>query len=261
LPDRENAKVVVYDKLMPVCQKSKGFLVVGWDSLKSWRFLMNPTLVLMISAAIAAILHTLVPDHEIPLAMIGRTRNWTLKKMAGVTLIAGVIHISVSMGIGILALLASVAFAQYVAESAQHISGVLLVAFGAVYALISWKRKHGGHSHSHGSDPTMHPTSRAEKPVVGWSVWIVAIVGIAPCFTLIPVLLAAIPYGAATIFWVMISYATSTIGMMVVLTTVALKAIEQVTRLEKVEKHLETLAGLVIFAVGVWLMLEIQLGI
>ena len=60
---------------------------------------MDSTLILMISAALAAILHTLVPDHEIPLAMIGRAQNWTAKKMAGVTLIAGLIHISVSMGI------------------------------------------------------------------------------------------------------------------------------------------------------------------
>ena len=222
---------------------------------------MDPTLVLAVSATVAAILHTLVPDHEIPLAMIGRTRNWTLRRMAGVTLIAGIIHISVSMGIGVLALLASVAFAQYVAESAQHISGILLMAFGIAYALISWKRRHGGHSHSHGIYHAKHTSSSAEKPNVGWGAWIVAIVGIAPCFTLIPVLLASIPYGAATTFWVVLSYAISTIGMMVVLTSIALKAIEYVSRLEKIERHLETLAGLVIFIVGVWLILEVSLNL
>lgn len=222
---------------------------------------MDPKLVLMISATVAAILHTLVPDHEIPLAMIGRTRSWTLRKMAGVTMIAGIVHISVSMGIGILALLASVAFAQYVAESAQYISGILLMAFGVAYALASWKRKQEGHSHSHGSDHAVHTLSSVEKPIVGWGAWIVAIVGIAPCFTLIPVLLASIPHGAATTFWVMLSYAISTIGMMVILTSIALKAIEYVSRLEKIERHLETLAGLVILTVGVWLILEVALSL
>ncbi len=222
---------------------------------------MDSTLVLAISAAVAAILHTLVPDHEIPLAMIGRTRNWTFKRMAGITLIAGAIHISVSVGIGIIALLASVAFAQYVAESAQYISGILLMAFGVAYALVSWKRKQGGHSHSHRKDHDSHTPSSAEKPVVGWGAWIVAVVGIAPCFTLIPVLLASIPFGAATTFWVMLSYASSTIGMMVVLTSIALKAIEYMSRLEKVERHLEMLAGLVIFGVGIWLILEVALNL
>ncbi len=222
---------------------------------------MDSTLVLVISAIVAAILHTLVPDHEIPLAMIGRTRNWTLKRMAGVTLVAGIIHISVSMGIGVLALLASVAFAQYIAESTQYISGIFLMAFGVAYALVSWKRKQGGHSHSHGSNRATHTSSSAEKPVVGWGTWIVAIVGIAPCFTLIPVLLASIPYGAATTFWVMLCYAISTIGMMVVLTSIALRAIEYVSRLEKVERHLEVLAGSVIFVVGIWLILEVALNL
>ncbi len=221
---------------------------------------MDPTLVLVISAAAAAILHTLVPDHEIPLAMIGRTRNWTLRKMAGITLIAGAIHISVSMGIGVLALLASVAFAQYVAESAQQISGILLMAFGVAYAFISWKRKQGGHSHSQDHEHIL-PTDPTEKRKVSWGAWIVAIVGIAPCFTLIPVLLAAIPYGAATTFWVMLSYAVATISMMVILTSIALKAIQYVTRLERIERHLEILAGSVIFTVGIWLIFEVTLGL
>lgn len=218
---------------------------------------METTTILMISAAIAAILHTLVPDHEIPLAMIGRAQNWTVKRMAGVTLIAGVIHISVSMGVGAVALLASIALAQYVAESAQYISGFLLIAFGLVYAFMSWKRKHGGHSHSHGSKHYELP----HESSISLGAWIVAIVGIAPCFTLIPVLVAAVPYGLTTTFWVMLSYAVATIGMMVTLTSIALKAIEYVTRLEKIEKHLEIFAGAVIFAVGVWLILEISLGL
>lgn len=221
---------------------------------------------LMVSAALAAILHTLVPDHEIPLAMIGRAQNWTVKKMAGVTLVAGVIHISVSMGIGVLALLASVVLAQHVARSAQQVSGFLLIAFGLLYAFLSWKRKRGGHSHFHGSEHDAHHPHEIEvdsagRPVVGWGAWIVAIVGIAPCFTLIPVLVAAVPYGVTVTLWVMLSYAVATIGMMVTLTSIALKAIQYVTRLEKIEKHLEILAGFVIFIVGVWLILETALGL
>ena len=232
---------------------------------------MDPTLVLMVSAAISAILHTLVPDHEIPLAMIGRTHNWTLRKMAGVTLIAGVIHISVSMGIGAIALIASAALSQLIANSAQQISGLLLIAFGSIYAFVSWRRKKGGHFHSHGhnqvnhSHENIHPEHKhmiSEKnSKVGWGAWIVAIVGIAPCFTLIPVLIAAVPYGTTTTLLVMFSYAIATIGMMVILTSIALKTIQYVTKLHKIEKHMEILAGLVILLVGIWLILEINLGL
>lgn len=232
---------------------------------------MDSTVMLMISAALAAILHTLVPDHEIPLAMIGRAQNWTVRKMAGITLIAGAIHISVSMGIGVIALIASVTLSQFVANSAQQISGLLLIAFGIAYAFFSWRRKRGGHSHSHPHSHVEHRVVHAshetkiekdgtKESAVSWGAWIVAIVGIAPCFTLIPVLVAAVPYGVTTTLLVMLSYAVATIGMMVILTSIALKAIEYVTRLTKIEKHMEILAGAVIFAVGVWLLVEIGWG-
>ena len=232
--------------------------------------MLDPTLVLMVSAAVSAILHTLVPDHEIPLAMIGRTQNWTLKKMAGITLIAGVIHISVSLGIGAIALIASAALSRFIADSTQQISGLLLIAFGSIYAFVSWKRKQGGHWHSHGHNQIEHSPMHVhseqdvisgKKSEVGWGAWIVAIVGIAPCFTLIPVLIAAVPYGATTTLLVMLSYAVATIGMMVILTSIALRTIQYVTKLHRIEKHMEILAGLVILLVGVWLILEIGLGL
>ena len=231
---------------------------------------MDITVVLMASAAVAAILHTLVPDHEIPLAMIGRTQNWTYKKMAGVTLVAGLIHISVSMGIGVIALVASAALSQFIAKSAQQISGILLVAFGSVYAVVSWRRKIGGHLHSHGPNQRVHSHDAVDSESavtlennfkMNWSACIAAIVGVAPCFTLIPVLIAAFPYGATTTLLVMLAYAIATIGMMVFLTAIALKTIQYITKLQKIEKHMEILAGIVILLVGLWLILEISFGL
>jgi nickel/cobalt exporter len=229
---------------------------------------MDQTLVLVISASTLAILHTLVPDHELPLAMIGRAQNWTVKKMAGVTLIAGIIHISVSMTVGVIAIVLSTTLAEQVAATAHQISGLLLVGFGAVYTILAWRRKghghsHGGLGHSHGSKYAAHAHGRAPagsgikldsegKAVISGSAWIVAIVGIAPCFTLIPVLLQSLWYGWATILLVMIVYAVSTIGMMVILTSIALKTITFLTKLAKVEKYVEIIAGLIILTVGLW---------
>lgn len=230
---------------------------------------MDLTIVLMASAAISAILHTLVPDHELPLAMIGRTQNWSIKKMAGITLIAGILHISVSLGVGVIALLASTALSQFVANSAQQLSGVLLIGFGIIYSGVSVKRKQGGHWHTHGHNQTFHDYDLSEHShslskdcsKIGWGTWLVAIVGIAPCFTLIPVLIAAVPYGATATLLVILSYSVATIGMMILLTVVALKTIQYVAKLHKIEKHMEVLAGLVILAVGIWLILEIYLGL
>ena len=229
------------------------------------------TLGLMAATVTLAVLHTLVPDHELPLAMIGRAQNWTIQKMAGVTLVAGAIHISVSMGVGILALVVSTALAEKVAGTAHQISGFLLVAFGVVYTILAWRRRghghsHGGLGHSHGSKYAAHAHGRAPpssgikvdstgKPVIAGSAWIVAIVGIAPCFTLIPILIEATLFGPTTTLVVMVVYALSTIGMMVILTSIALKTITFLTRLAKIEKYVEIIAGLIILAVGLWVAL------
>lgn len=221
---------------------------------------MDATLVLTISAASLAVLHTLIPDHELPLAMIGRAQNWTIKKMAGITVIAGLIHISVSMAIGVIAIVVSTVLAQQVAVTAHRISGILLIGFGLVYSLLGWRRKHG-HVHLHDHKNSNHHSESKTKPssngkaTIGGGAWLVAIVGIAPCFTLLPVLIDAMWFGTATVLWVMFVYAIFTIGSMVFLTSIALKTITFLTKLERIERHIEILAGLVILVVGLWIVL------
>jgi len=232
---------------------------------------VSDTLTLMVLSALAAILHVMVPDHEIPLAMIGRARNWGIKQMSFWTLVAGIIHISVSMVIGFIAVGVSMALAQYIANAAHYISGGLLTAFGAIYAFLAWRGKHM-HSHKHGAmhshdhthdddHPHHHAADDASKGKSildggGGASMIAGLVGMAPCFTLIPVLVAAVPYGTQTVTWVMIAYAAATIGMMMVTANIALKAITYAMRLMRIEKYIELSAGLVIFAVGLWLLTE-----
>jgi cytochrome c biogenesis protein CcdA len=52
----------------------------------------------------------------------------------------------------------------------------------------------------------------------------------------------------------MVVYAISTIGMMVILTSIALKTITFITKLTKVEKYVEVIAGLIILVVGLWIL-------
>jgi len=222
-------------------------------------------LTLLVLSATAAITHTLIPDHEIPLAMIGRARNWSIKKMAGITLIAGAIHISISMTLGVVAVVMAMAVesAEGWAIAGEKISGSLLLAFGIIYMILAWRRK-GGHGHVHGVKHGAHTHGRSAlekkgsdgKPIFSAGWWIVAIVGIAPCVTLIPVMFAAIPYGTQTTLWVMFVYAVSTMVMMVLLTCIALKAIRYITRLKKIERHLELSIGAVLSIVGLYILTE-----
>jgi len=183
--------------------------------------------------------------------MIGRAQNWGIKAMTLWTLVAGVIHISISMVIGFIAVGVSMALAQYIANTAHIVSGSLLMAFGAVYAFLAWKGKHThmhshsdehGHPHSHDSTQETHTNGSGTsvgskgKSVFrsGGASMIAGVVGMAPCFTLIPVLVAAVPYGTETIIWVMLTFATATIGMMILMANIAFKPITYIVKLTKI---------------------------
>jgi cytochrome c biogenesis protein CcdA len=85
---------------------------------------------------------------------------------------------------------------------------------------------------------------------------IAAITGIAPCFTLLPVLFAAVPYGGMTVFWVMVAYAIATIVSMVILTNIALVAINWITRFSAIDREIEIISGVIILLVGIWVLGE-----
>lgn len=220
---------------------------------------------LLFLSASAAFLHTLIPDHELPLAMIGRANRWGIKKMSLFTLVAGVLHISISMGIGVIALVATTALAGTISNLAHLLSGAILIGFGAVYAFLGWKKK--GHGHTHGSKYAAHPHGRAPpgsgieidaqgKPVFHWTTWFAAIGGMAPCVTLIPVLFTAVwyPPESNAVLLTMLVFAVSTILTMLFTANLALKAITYITRMQKIEKWIEVIAGVVILAVGVYMI-------
>lgn len=133
------------------------------------------------------------------------------------------------------------------------------MVFGLIYTFLALRRK-GTHIHipgmrnSHTSRSNMKDLK--EKPAVSVGMWIAAIVGIAPCVTLIPIMFSAIPFGMQTTLMVMLVYAVSTIGMMVILTSIALKAIQFITKLKRIEKHLELFVGAVIFLAGLYILVE-----
>lgn len=225
--------------------------------------MVDITFLLSLSAS-AAILHTLIPDHELPLAMIGRANRWGIKRMSVFTLIAGALHISISMVVGVLALVASTALAGTISNLAHLFSGAVLTVFGAVYAFLGWRKK--GHGHTHGSKYAAHAHGRAPpgsgidvdaegKPIFHWTTWVAAVAGIAPCVTLIPVLFTAVWYGTNAVLLTMLVFAVSTIGTMLVTANLALKTITYLTRMQKVEKWIEVIAGVVILAVGLYMLI------
>lgn len=123
--------------------------------------------VLLVGAVIGVgILHTIVPDHWVPITLIARQRGWTRAQTASAALKAGTGHVVSTLLIGVVVWVAGVAFATRFGTLVSTISSLALIAFGAwiaIGALREMRTGHGhshahGHSHEHGHDHDDAPT-------------------------------------------------------------------------------------------------------
>lgn len=119
--------------------------------------------VLLVGAVVGVgVLHTLVPDHWVPIALIARQPGWSLAETARVALRAGTGHVISTLLIGIAVWIVGVTFAARLGSLIGTVSSIALIAFGSWIALSSLRdmRRHGGHGHTHGHES--HATHSAE---------------------------------------------------------------------------------------------------
>ena len=231
--------------------------------------------ILMTTAVTIALLHTFIGvDHYLPFVVLGRAKNWSVKKVLGITAVCGLGHVVISIVLGFAGIGAGMALDHL--EWIEGIRGSLaawaLIGFGAVYAAYSFVRAQRGKRHSHAhmhEDGTLHTHEHDhanehmhahEAPnkttVTVWSLFIIFVLG--PCEPLIPLLMA--PAWEANWMWVAavaLVFSVVTIGTMVFMAYLGTLGLRQVS-IPKLERHANTLAGLAIATSG--LMIQV-LGI
>ncbi|MBZ0234978.1 MAG: hypothetical protein K8M05_21800 [Deltaproteobacteria bacterium] len=170
-----------------------------------------------IAAISIGALHSLAPDHWIPIAAVGRARNWSAGRTARVVLACGFGHVTVSVILALVALALGRATITAVGERVASVSGVLLVGFGVAYAV--WGMRHALahrlHGHHHRHYDHVHDPGR----VGAWSLF--AIYCADPCVALIPILFAAAPLPATSTIAIVVAYEVATIASMVTMVSLA----------------------------------------
>ena len=122
----------------------------------------GPQLLLVAAVAAVGVLHTIVPDHWVPITLIARQQGWSKSETARASLQAGIGHVVSTLVIALAVWLAGVAFAERFGHLVDTASSLALIAFGGWIAISSWRdlRSHGGHGHSHSHDfPHLHGDS------------------------------------------------------------------------------------------------------
>lgn len=116
----------------------------------------GPEALLVAAVAAVGVLHTIVPDHWVPITLIARQRGWSKAETARAAVVAGTGHVLSTLLIAAIVWLAGVAVAERFGHYVDTASSLALVAFGGWIAISAWRdlRSSRGHGHGHAHDFT-----------------------------------------------------------------------------------------------------------
>ena len=114
---------------------------------------MSATTPALIAAAAGVGLgHAILPDHWVPLAVVGRTQRYPLRRVAQLSALAGIAHVLVSLVLGGIIVAVGLQFRSAVEGAQNTIIGAVLVLTGFAFAIVELTGH--GHSHDHDHDET-----------------------------------------------------------------------------------------------------------
>jgi nickel/cobalt transporter (NicO) family protein len=110
-----------------------------------------PELLLIGAVASVSVLHTIVPDHWVPITLIARQGGWSRAETARAAFQAGTGHVLSTLLIGLVVWFAGVVVAAHFGHLVETASSIALIAFGGWIAISAWRelRTSGGHGRSH----------------------------------------------------------------------------------------------------------------
>jgi len=211
------------------------------------------------AAGAVAVLHSILPDHWVPLAVVGRTQRWSLLRVARVSALASAGHVLASVVLaGIIAAI-GLQFQRQLETQQGHIVGAVLVLTGVGFLM--WGLTGHGHDHDHdydhghGHDHADDADDAAPVPqqTVARRLAAIAVpfgVAASPDLTILPVALAASAVGRGAVVGVIGVFAVLTMATFIGLTVLATLAGYQIKG-EWLEHHATTITALVLIATGV----------
>lgn len=170
--------------------------------------------------------HAILPDHWMPLAVLGRTRRYPLARLMRLSGLAGVAHVLVSIILGAILIAIGLQFRSAIQSAENTIIGWILITTGVGFVVLELT----GHGHHHDDDHHHHHDLDHHRRRDGSSpgrisalaaVMIPFGAAASPDLTILPVFLAATTVGIAIAIGSLVIFAAVTIGTIVGLTLAA----------------------------------------
>ncbi len=198
---------------------------------------LRPELLLIAGVTAVGALHTLVPDHWVPIALIARSARWTRLQTARAASIAGLGHTLSTLAIGAVVWFAGLALAWRLGNAVSLLASLALIAFGLWMALASIRELRSATR----SEAMQAPNARTP---------LLFILGSSPMLEGMPAFFAAGRFGATLLAVMAACFALATISTYVILCVSSHAVLESVST-GPLERYGEILSGAVIAVVGV----------
>lgn len=228
---------------------------------------------LIVAAGTVGFLHSILPDHWVPLAVVARTQRWGISRVARISFLASVGHVLTSIIIAGVIAFVGLQFRSAFETQQGHIVGVVLVLTGIGFLVwgLTGHGHHHHHEHGHDHPPAdedvhddgglhhahAYPSSDNRSPARRFAAIAVPFGAAAsPDLTILPVALAASAVSRAAVVGCLISFSAVTLGTFVVLTVAATLAGYQVKG-EWLEEHGSAITAVVLIAIGIAVFLGV----
>ena len=201
---------------------------------------MNSTFFASIAATgfAVAFLHAALPTHWLPFVLVGRAQKWSTGRTLGVTLLAGLGHVALTIALGLALVVAGLALQPALGGLFHWIVGGLMVAVGVYY--IARGR------HNHAVPDAGRRTYTSDRAAI---IALVTLLTLSPCEAFLPYYLAGMEHGWQAFVLLSGVLMAATAAGMLIFTSLSLAGFKRLG-LHWVERYEETILGSALILVG-----------
>ncbi|RRN64493.1 hypothetical protein [Caulobacter sp. 602-1] len=185
-----------------------------------------------------AFLHAALPTHWLPFVLVGRAQKWSTGRTLGVTLLAGLGHVGLTIALGLGLVVAGLALEPRLGGLFHWVVGGLMVAVGLFY--IARGR------HNHALPEAGRRSYASDRAAI---IALVTLLTLSPCEAFLPYYLAGMQHGWQAFLVLSAVLLAATSAGMLIFTSLSLAGFKRLG-LQWVERYEETILGVALVLVG-----------
>ncbi|WP_395445423.1 hypothetical protein [Caulobacter sp. UC70_42] len=185
-----------------------------------------------------AFLHAALPTHWLPFVLVGRAQKWSTGRTLGVTLLAGLGHVGLTIALGLGLVVAGLALEPRLGGLFHWVVGGLMVAVGLFY--IARGR------HNHALPEASRRSYASDRAAI---IALVTLLTLSPCEAFLPYYLAGMQHGWQAFLVLSAVLLAATSAGMLIFTSLSLAGFKRLG-LQWVERYEETILGVALVLVG-----------